>query len=177
MAKPTPVMSIPSSQQAINMQPCTSHVDCSTPADGISEDKSSQALPSRLQAITPEDSFASASGFYSPKSHMASRQQSASSSDAWFDAHSQMARRASSVSTPGTSAALPAAMPAGIVLKLVLHALKYIQYCPNSWCLQLLCPQNLLACNTLQAASNEKQQDQKLLPALAPGPNSKWVCD
>ncbi|KAL3156740.1 hypothetical protein ABBQ38_001015 [Trebouxia sp. C0009 RCD-2024] len=81
--------------------------------DGTVDSNLMQAPGSRLQAITPEDSFASASGFYSPRSQMASRQQSASSSDAWFDAHSQMASRASSVSAPGSGAAPPSATHAG----------------------------------------------------------------
>ena len=98
----------------------------SSSADGTNEANPSHELPSRLQAVTPEDSFTSASGFYSPRSHMASRQQSASSSDAWFDAHSQMVSRASSVSTPGSSAALPSA---GTAVEMILHALKHTKHC------------------------------------------------
>lgn len=101
-------------------------------------------LPSRLQAVTPEDSFTSASGFYSPRSHMASRQQSASSSDAWFDAHSQMASRASSVSTQGSSAALPST---GTAVEMILHALKHTKPCLRSWCPQQTCPhKQYIAC-------------------------------
>ena len=65
-----------------------------------------------LEDMAPQDSFTSASEFYSPGSQMASRRQSTTSSEAWFDAHSQMTSRASSVTTPGTSDALPAA-PSG----------------------------------------------------------------
>ena len=136
--------------------PSAAHVDCSSPADGVLEGHpSSEALPFRLQAITPEESFTSASGFYSPRSHMASRQQSASSSDAWFDAHSQMASRASSVSTSGTSAALPAATSAGITVGVVLYALKrYYIVRPGE--------HNLLACSILRAASNQNTAEAKV---------------
>ena len=133
------------------------------PADGVFEDNlSSQALPSRLQAVTPEDSFTSASGFYSPRSHMASRQQSASSSDAWFDAHSQMASRASSVSTPGTSAAFPSATPAGTAVEVVLYALKQIPH-RVSWCAQPACLQY-----TASSLKSEHSRSKRLQLALTP---------
>ena len=69
-------------------------------ADGVPV---ASARPQSLYGeVTPQDSSTSTSGFYSPRSQMPSRRQSASSSEAWLDATSQMASRASSVTAPGS---------------------------------------------------------------------------
>lgn len=99
---------------------CHVHTDLSTLFLGlcagvISDLEATGAAASQYEGVTPQDSFVSASGFYSPRSQMASRRQSASSSEAWYDANSQMTSRNSSVTAPGRTPSLPASQLSGTV--------------------------------------------------------------
>ncbi|DBA65704.1 TPA: hypothetical protein ACH3X2_002754 [Trebouxia sp. C0005] len=87
----------------------TVHINSGVPS--VSEARGAAA--SLYEHVMPQDSFASASGFYSPRSQMASRRQSASSSDAWYDATSQMTSRTPSVTAPAPSASLPSSQSTG----------------------------------------------------------------
>ncbi|KAL0034341.1 hypothetical protein WJX77_009981 [Trebouxia sp. C0004] len=80
-------------------------------ASSVSEARGAAA--SLYEDATPQDSFTSASGFYSPRSQMASRKQSASSSDAWYDASSQMTSRTPSVTAPAPDATVPSSQSTG----------------------------------------------------------------
>lgn len=94
------------------------HADLSTlcfdlAAGVIPDNVATAAAASQYEGVTPQDSFVSASGFYSPRSQMASRRQSASSSEAWYDANSQMTSRNSSVTALGLTPSLPASQLSG----------------------------------------------------------------
>ena len=111
---------------------CVSRPYCTAGVRSVSDAR--EAAASLYEDVTPQDSFTSASGFYSPRSQMASRRQSASSSDAWYDATSQMTSRTPSVTAPAPSAMLPSSQSTGNTTATVSDHSSHITACRSIRC-------------------------------------------